>query len=76
VRARYWRGEPSAHIEITLTRVGTWLVECPCGWSQDFGPDLDLPIAKEYAVFHRRRCLTHRKAKIAWEVNTDLDVAS
>lgn len=76
MRARYDKGEPSTHIEITLTRVGTWRIECPCGWAQDFGPDLDLPTTKEYALFHRKQCLSHRHARIAWETSTDLGVAS
>lgn len=75
-RPRYHRGAASAHIEITLTRVGTWRIEGPCGWWQDFGPGLDLSTARSLAVYHRRRCHTCARAMIGYEVSHEHEEAS
>lgn len=74
-RPRYPTG-PSQHIEITYTRKGTWRIEGPCGWWQDFGPGLDLAVAKSLAYYHRRRCQGGcRKAMVGHETY-GLEVAS
>jgi hypothetical protein len=59
-----------SHIEITETRVGTWRVECPCGWHDDLGRYASLSIAKDHARYHMRHCPVVRdQRKIGYETN-------
>ena len=68
----------SVNLQITLTRRGDWIIEAPCGWSENYGDDLFIDLAREIARHHRRRCLNQRcrRARIGWEVHNEEGVAS
>jgi hypothetical protein len=66
----YRKDAVPTNIEITETRVGTWRVECPCGWHDDLGRYASLSIAKDHARYHARHCpqISGRKT-IGYETN-------
>lgn len=73
-RPRYPTG-PSQHIEITYTRKGTWRIEAPCGWWQDYGQQVDFDLAKYLAYAHRKRCHACKGRAVGYETY-GLEVAS
>jgi hypothetical protein len=68
--ARYRKGDMPSHPEITETRTGNWLVECPCGWHDNLGRYASLSIAKDHVRHHMRQCPVPRgRTKIGYETN-------
>lgn len=69
--AKYSKNQTLTHMEVTETRTGMWVIECPCGWFDSLGKHASLSIARDHARFHMRHCPVVRdQRKIGYETAT------